>query len=75
MSLRLTDALKVALQRSLDYGLFSNATFLGERLFAEEKSDESRFLLASAYEGESKMKKAVEILKKSESPRNRFKLA
>ncbi len=64
-----------AVSESLANELYPNASFLGERLLAEHDSDESRYLLALAYQGEQKLHKAFEILLKCKQDKCRYKLA
>ena len=63
-------------KNSLRYELYGNASFLCERLLAQNESEDVRLLLAEAYLGEGKAYKAYEVLKLgSTSPANRYKLA
>lgn len=64
-----------AIRNSLNYELYSNASFLAERLYAELPSDSVRLLLADSYLGENKIHKAYHILKSSAALANRYKLA
>ena len=51
----LTQQLKEAVERSLSSELLVNASWLGERLLAEEDTAENRLLLAKSYMGEQKL--------------------
>jgi anaphase-promoting complex subunit 3 len=55
--------------------LYSNASFLCERLLAQTDNDDIRLLLAESYLGEGKAYKAYEVLKTSSCPANRYKFA
>lgn len=67
--------LKEAVSNSLESELFANASWLGERLLAEQDSEEVRLLLAKAYMGEQKYPKAFAILSPCRSHECRYKLA
>jgi tetratricopeptide (TPR) repeat protein len=60
---------------SLQNFLYENATFMAERLFAQEKSDSAKYLLASCYYRAGKFYKVYALLKSSTSERNRYLLA
>ena len=55
--------------------LYSNATFLAERLLAEKDNEESRGLLADCYMAESKFYKVTAILKDCKTDTNKYKFA
>ena len=42
------------LNRSLEYDLFANGAFYGERLLCEVDNEEVRYLLAKCYQGKVK---------------------
>jgi hypothetical protein len=44
-----------AIKNSLQYELYSNASFLGEKLLAEVNNEEIKLLLAESYLGNEKM--------------------
>ena len=62
-------------KNSLRYELYSNASFLCERLLAQVDNEEVRLLLSESYLGEGKAYKAYEVLKGSTTGPNRYKLA
>lgn len=64
-----------AVHDSLNNHLYSNATFLAERLLAEKDNEESRGLLADCYMAENKFYKVTAILKDSKTDANRYKFA
>lgn len=64
-----------ATKNSLRYELYSNASFLCERLLAQVDNEEVRLLLSEGYLGEGKAYKAYEVLKGCTSGPNRYKLA
>lgn len=57
------------------YELYSNASFLCERLLAQVDNEEVRLLLAESYLGEGKAYKAYDVLRGCSSGPNRYKLA
>jgi len=59
----------------LRYELYSNASFLCERLLAQVDNEEVRLLLAESYLGEGKAYKAYDVLRGCSSGPNRYKLA
>ena len=63
------------MKSSLQYELYSNASFLCERLLAQTDNEEIRLLLAESYLGDGKAYKAYEVLKGCTSSANRYKLA
>lgn len=64
-----------AVHDSLSNHLYSNATFLAERLLAEKDNEESRGLLADCYMAENKFYKVTSILKDCKTDANRYKFA
>jgi anaphase-promoting complex subunit 3 len=62
-------------QYSLQNFLYDNATFMAERLYAQEKSDLAKYLLASCYYRAGKFYKVYALLKGSTFERNRYLLA
>ena len=62
-------------KNSLRFELYSNASFLCERLLAQVDNEEVRLLLAESYLGEGKAYKAYEVLRNCKSPPNRYKQA
>jgi len=71
----LVSQLVESVKASLRNELYSNASFLCERLYAEHKNDEIKLLLADCYLGEGKAHKAYEVLKDSNATPNRYKHA
>jgi anaphase-promoting complex subunit 3 len=64
-----------SVKNSLRYELYSNASFLCERLLAQTDNEDIRLLQAESYLGEGKAYKAYEVLKPSTGPTNRYKFA
>ena len=64
-----------SVKSSLQFELYSNASFLCERLLAQSDNEEIRLLLAESYLGDGKAYKAYDVLKGSTSSANRYKLA
>lgn len=64
-----------SVKASLNHELYSNATFLCERLHAQKQNEDVKHLLAQCYLGEEKPYKAYEILKDCQSAKNRYKFA
>lgn len=62
-------------QYSLQNFLYENATFMAERLYAQEKSDLAKYLLASCYFKAGQFYKVCALLKGSLYERNRYLLA
>lgn len=59
-------------QYSLQNFLYENATFMAERLYAQEKSDLAQYLLASCYFKAGQFYKVCALLKGSTYDRNRY---
>lgn len=64
-----------SVKQSIRNELYSNASFLCERLYAEVKNEDVKLLLAECYLGEGKAYKAYEVLKDCTSNANRYKFA
>lgn len=76
-----------SVKQSIRNELYSNASFLCERLYAEVKNEDVKLLLAECYLGKVKEKslkvcigegkayKAYEVLKDCQSNANRYKFA
>eukprot|EP00871_Galdieria_phlegrea_P002914 jgi/Galph1/3623/GphlegSOOS_G2287.1 len=60
------------IQNSLKCCLYSNAIFLAERLFAQRKSEETAYLLATACIREKKLQRASAVLSEFQSSENRY---
>lgn len=68
-------ALANCVQYSLENFLYDNATFMAERIWAEDKSELSRHLLATCYFSSQKYHAAYDVLIGSTSERNKYLLA
>jgi anaphase-promoting complex subunit 3 len=68
-------ALANCVQYSLENFLYDNATFMAERIWAEDKSELSRHLLATCYFSSQKFYAAFDVLRGSTSERNKYLLA
>lgn len=68
-------ALANCVQYSLENFLYDNATFMAERIWAEDKSELSRHLLATCYYSDKKYNASYQILQDSTSERNKYLLA
>lgn len=64
-----------SVKQSIRNELFTNASFLCERVYAEVKNEDVKLLLAECYLGEGKAYKAYEVLKDCAQNANRYKFA
>lgn len=64
-----------AVHESLQNSIYSNASFLAERLLAERDCEEYKLLLAECYSAENKPQKSYSILKTCFSPQGRYRFA
>lgn len=69
------ECLELSIKESQNLFLFSNSTFLAERLFYEIPSEQNLSILAECYLYENKIYKVYELLKLSESERNKYLFA
>lgn len=60
---------------SLQNFLYDNAIFMAERLYAQEKSDVAKYLLATCYYRAGKFYKVYALLKSNTYERNKYLLA